>query len=160
MVVEELVQLAPEEAFATITSLIVADVDKTKLAALFGDCADAANTRGNRENERMFLLAELVTGGTFPTNGNVDEIRSRANLMLALHEQQKALPRIAESPSNAESMAAEINSPELPNAAATHSDAPAAVVVAPEIAPAESPTASPAEAAPEPQVRRRTRKKK
>lgn len=79
MVVDELVQLEPEEAFATITSLLVADVDKIKLAALFSDCADAANTRGNRENERMFLLAELVTSGTFPTNANVEEIRSRAN---------------------------------------------------------------------------------
>ncbi|MBK9260230.1 MAG: hypothetical protein IPM54_10385 [Polyangiaceae bacterium] len=152
---DELVQLEPEEAFATITSLLVADVDKNRLAALFSDCADAANTRGNRENERMFLLAELVTGGTSPTTANFEEIRSRANMMLALHEQQKLSPRMAESPPKVEPAAAEAKAlAESPTAAPS------------EVALAESPAVSPAaaaeasSAAPEPQVRRRTRKKK
>lgn len=168
MVVDELVQLEPEEAFATITSLLVADVNKIKLAALFSDCADAANVRGHREIERMFLLAELVTGGTFPTNGNVDEIRSRAHLMLALHEQQKSSPKIVESRPMVEPETSDVKA-ELP-AVVVEPEAVASEAPAPEVAPAEP---APAEAvaaveavaeassvAAEPQVRRRTRKKK
>jgi hypothetical protein len=134
MVVDELVQLESEEAFATITSLLIADVDKAKLAALFSDCADAANKSGNRENERMFLLAELVTSGTFPTNANVEEIRSRANMMLALHEQQKLAPKIVESAPKVESAAPDAKS----------SAESAAVVPEPEVKASESPvTAAP-----------------